>query len=116
MRAEGRREARSDTVLSKLSRRQMEDWKEQTKREEELCDGCGVQYKDGLYSKTHCEYCMNAILEKKLKQAKKTKLKKEKEAMKGWTDEQWNAWAATQVPDIAVWTEEEHQEWLKKQI
>lgn len=92
----------------------MEAIMEGREKEEELCDGCGIQRKDGLYSKTHCEYCMNANLNKKLKQAKKKKATQEKEAMKVWTDEQWSAWAAKQDPDIAVWSQEEYEAWKNR--
>ena len=90
--------------------REYRSFKEQEEREEAMCDGCGIHPKDGLYSYTHCEHCMNRVTEKKMKQAKK---KREKKEMAVWTDEQWDAWAATQVPDIAVWSEEEYEDYLK---
>ena len=104
-----------ESKQTEWSDRELKDFREQSERREKMCDGCGIHPKDGLYSYTHCEHCMNQLTEKKMKQAKKARLRKEKEAMKTWTDEQWDAWAATQVPDIAVWSEEEYQAHKEKE-
>lgn len=76
----------------------IQQWYKSTK----VCVGCKVNLRDGLYSNTHCEYCMNAEMERKMAASKKQK-------MKNWTEQEWDLWALKEVEDVAVWSEEEYK-------